>query len=128
MSAFIKNPISNVGSTNTITGTYKKCKIKKGFLPNINPIIYSLSSYESTANVFKIVYITGENLFPFGTTTVNFGSYTNLSVTYYSSFNISFVIPINALSGTYNVQVTSVYNGTSNPNILYSNTVTYTLT
>ena len=106
----------------------KKCYVKKGFLPNITPVIYNLSTYESQAGKYKIVYVTGEN-FNFNTTSVTFGSMKNIQVVYYDSFNISFVIPINYTTGIYNVQVTVVNNRNMLvPNTLYSNSLMYILT
>jgi uncharacterized protein (TIGR03437 family) len=85
-----------------------------------------------------MVYIDGSNFFPptNGITYVNFGNYTNLPVIFYSSFNISFVVPLNAGAGNYTVTVVNIYNGnfslqvnTSYPGIPnYSNSVVYTLT
>lgn len=128
MSAFTSNPIADELSPIV----RKIIKTPKGFLPNINPIIYSLSTYTSKINVYTIVYITGVNFFPFGTTTIKFGPYTNLPVTYYSSFNISFALPITSNfsinPGNYIIQVTSVNNSNLFPNTVYSNKVTYTLT
>ena len=127
MSAFTTNPIADELSPIV----RKIIKTPKGFLPNINPIINSLSTYTSKVGVYTVVYITGSNFFPFGTTSVKFGPYINIPVTYYSSFNISFVLPItsnNITSGNYIIQVTSINNSKLFPNILYSNKVTYTLT
>jgi hypothetical protein len=121
MSAFTTNTIY-IGFTNTT-----KCKPQKGFLPNIDPVIFGLSDYDSSANIYHPIFIAGENFFPNGATAVNFGSYTNLAVTYYSSFNISFIIPIEAVPGNYIVQVISLYSGSTSQNILYSNTENYTL-
>ena len=105
----------------------------KGFLPNINPIINGLSAYTSQIDVYTVVYISGLNFFPFGTTTVTFGPLSNIPVTYYSSYNISFILPQTTRSilrvGTYSVQVTSINNSTNLfPSTLYSNKVLYTLT
>lgn len=128
MSVFTTNPIADELSPIV----RKIIKTPKGFLPNINPIIYSLSTYSSKITAYTVVYITGSNFFPFGTTTVTFGPCTNLPITYYSSFNISFVLPITSnfsiTPGNYVIQVTSVNNRNLFPNIVYSNKVTYTLT
>jgi hypothetical protein len=105
----------------------------KGFLPNIKPIIYGLSTYTSKISAYTVVYISGQNFLPFGTTTVTFGPLRNIPVTYYSSRNISFTLPqttSNILAlGTYSVQVTSVNDMTNIfPTTVYSNKVLYTLT
>jgi hypothetical protein len=118
--------------TNTV-----KCPTKS-FYPSFNPIINGLSVTSSASRAYSLVYITGSNFISptNGTTYVNFGSFSNLPITFYSSFNISFVVPLNALSGSYNVVVVNVYNGnfsnavntsySGNPN--YSNSITYTIT
>jgi hypothetical protein len=129
---FTTNPL-----TENVSQVVKKCRLNKGFLPNINPIIHTLSSYTSNVNEYKTIYITGENFFPFGTSYVKFGSLENLEVTYYSSFNVSFSIPSSILltdnnlikAGTYDVQVVTTNNSTNLfPTILYSNKISYTLT
>jgi hypothetical protein len=112
------------------------CNKYKKLLPSFTPIIYSLSVTSSTSGDYSLVYINGENFFPDGITYVNFGSFKNLSVTYYSSFNISFVVPTTATAGTYEVIVVTVYSGNIAPRVLYSylpnlnfsNSIQYTLT
>jgi len=118
--------------TNTV-----KCPTKS-FYPSFNPIINGLSVTTSASGVYSLVYITGTNFVSptNGTTYVNFGSFTNLPIIFYSSFNISFVVPLNALAGSYNVVVVNIYNGNFStavnssysgiPN--YSNPITYTIT
>jgi hypothetical protein len=110
----------------------------KSFYPSFNPTINGLSVTSSASQTYSLVYITGSNFVSptNGTTYVNFGSFLNLPITFYSSFNISFVVPLNALAGSYNVVVVNVYNGNfstavntsypGNPN--YSNSITYTIT
>ena len=72
---------------------------------NFTPVIYSLSVYTCKTNTYTVVYITGENFLPNGNTFVNFGDYTKIPIVYYSSYNISFVVPINAQPNIYNVVV-----------------------
>jgi hypothetical protein len=110
----------------------------KSFYPSFSPIMNGLSVTTSNSGVYSLVYVTGSNFVSptNGITYINFGSFTNLPITYYSSFNISFVVPLNALAGSYNVVVVNVYNGNfstavntsypGNPN--YSNSITYTIT
>ena len=82
------------------------------------------------------VLIDGKNFLPNGTTYVNFGNFTNIPVSYFSSFSISFVVPANAPIGSYNVVVVNNYNSNYsanintiyNQNLNFSNSVTYTLT
>jgi hypothetical protein len=114
----------------------KKCKLAKGFLPSFTPAIYNLTVDTSPAGVYSFVGITGSNFLPNGITTVNFGTYKNIPVTYSSSFNISFAVPLNAPIGNYNVVVINTYNSNYSPNInnFYnqntnsSNSMIYTLT
>ena len=110
----------------------------KSFYPSFNPKIYSLSVTTSVSGVYSVVSIYGLNFFPpsNGSTYVNFGSFTNLPITFYNSFNISFVVPLNAGAGNYNVVVVNLYNGNfstavdnSYPSIPnFSNQVIYTIT
>jgi hypothetical protein len=133
MPSFISNPITSV-STN-INTKQDICRKYNGFYPSFKPTIYSLSTYESNVGQYNVVYINGLNFFPNGTTYVNFGIYTNIPITYYSSNNISFVVPTQALFGSYNVVVVNIYNGNfSKPvqysypgNLNYSNVITYYL-
>ena len=114
----------------------KNCKLSKGFLPSFTPEIYSLSVYDSSAGAYSNVLISGKNFLPNGTTYVNFGTYTNISVSYYGSNNISFVVPGNAIIGLYDVIVVNNYtsnfgssiNNFYNSNLNYSNSVSYNLT
>lgn len=125
--------IGNYGDTGPAE---PKCRKYKGFLPSFTPEINSLSTYTSKAGLYKTVFINGLNFLPSGTTYVNFGPFTNLQVSYYSSFNISFVIPLKANVGTYKIVVVNVYNGNFSPRVNitgagvlnYSNSVQYTLT
>ena len=114
----------------------KKCKLSQGFLPSFTPEIYNISKNTSTSGTYSVVFIIGKNFLPNGTTYVNFGSYQNIPVSYFSSFNISFVIPVNAIIGSYNIVVVNNYtsnfgshiNNFYNSNLNYSNSETYTLT
>jgi len=133
MSAFITNPIvSASNSTNTKQIT---CRLYKSVLPSFTPIINNLSVTSSIAGQYSLVYINGNNFFTNAITYINFGSYTNIPITFYSSFNISFVVPLNATAGNYNVVAVNIYNGQFSPsvkytysgNLKYSNSINYTL-
>jgi len=112
-----------------------KCKGRKSFYPSFTPVINSISVNTSIVGVYTVVYITGSNFLPpcNGDTYVNFGPYTNIPITFFSSFNISFVVPLNAPIGLYNIRVVNIYNDNfslpvsqSNPGIPnYSNAVSY---
>jgi len=122
---------------NPFTNILSKCS-NKSFYPSFNPKIYNLSVTNSASGMYSLVYINGANFFPpsNGSTYVNFGSFTNLPIIFYSSFNISFVVPLNAGTGNYNVVVVNLYNGNfstpvnnSYPSIPnFSNPMTYTVT
>jgi hypothetical protein len=125
--------LSNNNVNSTISTNQVTCRKYKPAYPSFSPQIISLSTNVSIDGQYSLVYIYGTNFFLNGTTYVNFGSYTNIPITYYSSNNISFVVPINAPTGTYNVSVVNIYNGnfslpvkyTYPGNLNYSNTVTY---
>jgi hypothetical protein len=102
---------------------------KTYYYPTYTPTIYSVASNINNT----VLNINGSNFLPpaCGTTFVNFGLFTNLPIIFYSSYNISFVIPIEAISGNHSITVVNVYNinlrnhsyaGTNN----YSNSITYT--
>jgi hypothetical protein len=121
-------------SQGTVIDTIRR-RIQKytNFYPSFNPIIYNLSITNSKLKIYSQVYINGSNFQ--GTAFVNFGPYKNLPIIFYSSFNISFVVPINAPIGSYNVIVVNVYNGNFSPQINtsypgnqnYSNSITYNI-
>jgi hypothetical protein len=106
----------------------KKCRTYKGFYPNVIPVIYNLSSNTSVHGTYSLVYITGNNFLFDGAVRVNFGSFTNLPITFYGSTNISFIVPLDAPPGTYEVRVTSINYTQVTPTFIYSNYVNYTLT
>ena len=126
--------INYQNSNGTVIDTIRR-RIRKytNFYPSFNPIINNLSSTLSLFGIYSQVYINGSNFQ--GTAFVNFGTYKNLPIIFYSSFNISFVVPINASVGSYNVTVVNVYNGNFSPQINtsypgiqnYSNSITYNI-
>jgi hypothetical protein len=89
----------------------KTCAITKNKIPDFRPIIDRLSQISSKAGDYTQVFISGYNFFRNGTSYVNFGNIKNIPITYYSSFNISFIVPINATKGDYIVKVVNIYNG-----------------
>jgi len=116
----------------------KNCRKYNGFYPNFNPVITSLSVMTSEAGVYSLVYINGTNFLPNGNTYVNFGKVQNIPVSYYSSTNISFVVPTTQIqkAGSYSVIVVNIYNGSygfsmKHPgagSLSYSNPISYTIT
>ena len=104
-----------------------KCRKFQYRYPNTSPIIYSLSPSHSVLGEYTVCYINGLNFSKENTTgnsTVTFGDIANIPVTFYSSLNISFVVPNNLPEGPYSVQVV---NNNYFPSTTYSNTFNYTL-
>ena len=134
MSAFLSNPITT--ASQNIIPKQKNCRAYKQLLPSFTPVITNLSVTQSIAGNYSLVYINGLNFLPNGTTYVNFGPYTNLPIIFYSSFNLSFVVPLNAKAGNYNIVVVNIYNSNFSPAVNqsypgiqnYSNKVFYTIT
>jgi len=110
----------NIINTKQIT-----CRTYKAFYPQTTPIIYSLSQYTSKLGQYTQVFINGYNFFAYGTTRINFGKYTNIPLTYYSSLQISFIVPFAAKSGCYTVNVANVTNTYPSPTLVYSNSENY---
>jgi len=110
-------------------------KYSKSIYPNFTPVINSLSITTSKSNVYTVVNIIGDNFSPYDTY-VNFGPYKNIEIVFISSLQISFIVPINSISGNYSVVVVNVYNSnlskkvnfTYSNNLIYSNSVNYTIT
>ena len=115
--------------------TNNKCRGYTGFYPSFKPVLENLSITNSLAGAYSLVYVTGSNFLPNGSTYIKFGSLGNIPVTYYSSTNLSFVVPLNAIAGNYNVHVVNIYNGNFSPQINqsyqgnpnYSNSLIYTI-
>jgi hypothetical protein len=126
MAEFITNPIVSLRTT-PINTQQLKCRKYKGFLPNLTPTINSLSSTISAPGVYALVYVNGENFTPYNIS-ITFGTIQNIPIVFYSSFLVSFLVPLDVSEGIYNVQV--VINNNNNLTInslLYSNTVNYTI-
>lgn len=113
----------------------RNCRRYQGFYPSFTPSLGGLSVNSSSQGIYTLVYVTGANFLPNGTTFIKFGNFGYLPATYYSSFNLSFIVPINALAGNYNVQVVNLYNGNFSPsvnqsypgNLNFSNGINYTI-
>jgi len=127
MPMFINNPIVSLIKI-PIHTQQNRCRKYVSFLPNMNPSIYSLSTTISAPRIYSLVYISGQNFIPYNTS-VTFGPIKNIDVVFFSSSYISFVVPLNVSEGTYPVQVVvNYYNNQSQPsNLLYSNTLNYTI-
>ena len=99
----------------------------QGTYPNLTPTIYSLSSYNApifrTSTYPFTIYILGTNFNSNEITSITFGPYKSIPITFYSSTSISFIIPLNAKQGEYNVEVVN----TNITGSLYSNRVVFTI-
>lgn len=126
---------SSIVTTSVTQKTSRNCRKYTGFYPSFTPILNSLSTISSSTGAYSLVYVNGSNYLPNGTSFIKFGNYGNLSVVYYSSFNLSFVVPQDASPGIYNVQVVNLYNGNFSPevnqsytgNLNYSESISYTI-
>ena len=127
---------TSIVTTSVTPKTTRKCRQSNGFYPSFTPRLESLSVTSSAERAYSNVYITGSNFLPNGITFIKFGGWSYCPVTFYSSFNLSFVVPESAPPGNYNVQVVSIYNGNFSPpvnqsyagNLNFSNSITYTIT
>ena len=127
---------SSITTNNIYQKASRKCRKFKGFYPSFTPSLNNLSVTTSLVGNYTEVYINGSNFLPNGTTFIKFGNYGYLPATYYSSFNLSFVVPLNAIPGNYSVKVVNLYNGNFSPpvnqsysgNLNYSNSINYTIT
>jgi hypothetical protein len=124
--------INSINNRNRI----RNINCAKSFLPSFTPNLYSLSVTTSLFGDYSLVYVDGSNFLPNGTTFIQFGTFGYVSVTYYSSFNLSFVVPLNAGPGNYAVKVVNLYNSNFSPEVNqtspgimnFSNSITYTIT
>ena len=127
---------TSIVTSTQIAKSSKKCRQFQGFYPTFKPELYNLSETTSAYGSYVLVYINGSNFLPNGTTFIKFGEFGYLPATYYSSFNLSFVVPINAIPGNYQVSVVKLYNGNFSPqvnqsypgNLVFSQPIVYTIT
>ena len=127
---------SSFVTTSVTPKSTKKCRRYNAFYPSFTPVLGSLSITSSVEKAYSLVYITGSNFLPNGTTFIKFGNFGYYPVTFYSSFNLSFVVPQDAPPGNYNIQVVNLYNGNFSPpinqtypgNLNFSNSINYIIT
>jgi hypothetical protein len=113
------------------------CRKFQSVYPSFTPTINSMSVTNSVAGNYSNVMINGSNFLPpsYGSTYVNFGSFKQLPIVFYSTSSASFIVPLNANPGIYNVQVVNIYNGNFSPSVNqsyagtanFSNSIAYTL-
>jgi hypothetical protein len=125
MPVFTNNPLTS--NVSVKIPSQSLCRKYKGFLPNINPIIYFFSNDECLQNSYLVVYVNGENFTP-NNLSVTFGSITGIPIVFYSSFQISFIVPSNLSQGFYSVKVVANNNNNYIPGLLYSNSVFFEIT
>ena len=104
-----------------------RCRKYEYIYPTTIPVIYNLYPNQSVLGDYTLCYINGINFSKENTTgnsTITFGNIKNIPVTFYSSLNLSFVVPNNLAPGTYQVQVV---NNNYFPATQYSNKVDYIL-
>lgn len=108
---------SSIVTTSVTPTTTRKCRKYSGFYPSFAPVLDTLSITSASSDSYNLVYVTGRNFLPNNTTFVKFGVDHCLPITYYSSFNISFVIPQHLHKGDYYVQVVNLYNNNFSPQV-----------
>ena len=81
----------------------------EGKYPDLTPTILSLDTYNITYLYTSVkpytVYVRGLNFNTNTVTSITLGPYKKIPITFLSSTSISFIIPLNAKPGEYNVQV-----------------------
>jgi hypothetical protein len=99
----------------------------QGTYPDLTPTILYLDTYNADYTYTSIkpynVYVRGLNFSANGITSVTFGQYKNIPITFLSSNSISFIIPINSKPGEYNINIVN----TNTYGSLSSNTVVFTI-
>ena len=106
----------------------QNCRITTKNFPNLSPIISNITPITSKTNNYTVVYINVINFFPNGVTRINFGNYKNIRINFFSSFNISFVVPYNISTGIYKITAVNYFDTFPIQNIYYSNSFEYLLT
>lgn len=94
----------------------RTCFTPVGFYPSFVPVLNSMSVTTAPAGAFTQVDVYGANFLPDRVTYVQFGT-ASLPVTYFSSFNVSFIVPMDLSAGTYDVQVVNIYSNQFAPKV-----------
>ena len=107
-------------------------RFRKG-IPDIKPVIYSLSTNTNSFGTYQKVYVTGNNFFPNGVSRIVFGNQ-DVDVNYITINEIYFEVPT-LFPGVYNVAVKNNYilkainvTGVSSPLLNVSNSFPFTIT
>jgi hypothetical protein len=102
--------------------TRDTCRKSKKIVPNLYPYINGLSQYSSLMGSFIQIYVYGENFFPYGQTTVNFGNIQNIPINFLSSNAFYFELQNFAFPGVYKIIVNNNLN--LNAKNVTANTIT----
>jgi hypothetical protein len=86
------------------------CRKSKKVIPNLKPYINNLSQNSSLFNSYAQIYVYGENFFPYGQTTVNFGSIKNIPIQFLNSNSFFFELQNFAFPGVYDIVVNNNIN------------------
>lgn len=103
-----------------------RCRKYRYNYPDVSPVIYQINPDISVLGAYSVVNVSGYNFSldgPTGYSTVSFGDIKNIPVTFLSSMNLSFVVPVTGVvsNNSYSVQVVNnIY-----PTSLYSNTKSF---
>lgn len=116
--------------------TRGNCRKYKQNIPTLKPYINSLSKNSAPFNSYIQIYVYGENFFPNGLTSVDFGNIKNISINYLGSNSFYFELQNIAFPGVYNIVVNNSLNlptrntiaNTNNFIGLQSNAVQFTIT
>jgi hypothetical protein len=110
------------------------CRKSKKIIPNLKPYINELSQYSSLFNTYVQIYVHGENFFPNGQTTVNFGNIQKIPINFINSNTFYFELQNLTFPGVYNIVVNNnisfnALSKTANTGgvLLQSNAIQYTI-
>jgi len=84
--------------------SFQTCQKYKKNLINYDPTITYVTPEDSIYNKYTEVYVYGSNFFPNGSSFVKLGNI-EVSVSYYSSNLVTFIVPNNIGPGTYTLNV-----------------------
>lgn len=106
--------------------TTNNCNKYKYVVPDITPVIYSLSMYTSPEGSYANVYIYGKNFSVNSSVNsfIKFGNKYVYDFTYYDRNTISFFVERYITFGSYELKVVNVHNNSP----YFSNGVTYVVT
>ena len=98
----------------------RTCFTPVGFYPRFVPVLNNMQVRRAPASAYTQVDVYGANFLPDGATCVQFGKSPPLHVTFYTSFHISFVVPMGLVPGGYMVTVVNIYSNQFAPKVKQS--------